>query len=313
MHIPKNLPVSLCLAVILVLTSGRCAGALDFEHVMSFGSEGVAPGQFKYVEDFALDSKGRLLVTDAAHAFVQVFDKTSGEYITRFGGKGYNDENLEKPEGISVAPDGRIFVADYITGEVEIYDADYQWLDTFSEYGSEEGQNIKSEFTDIYNGLYYLPEAGNHRISVFDLQGNFQFLFGGHGTEPGKMNNPEAAKLNSQGMLYESDLMNDRIQIFTPEGKFVKVFGTSGREAGQLKSPVGIGIDKDDNVYVGEIGNNRVQVFDKDGNHITMWGEEGSGTGQFGNIHGVFVDKATGWVYIADTANHRVQVYKPVQ
>ena len=225
------------------------------------GSEGMGPGQFKYVEDFALDSKGNLLVTDAAHAFVQAFDRKTGKFITRFGGKGDGDENLEKPEGISVAPDGRIFVADYTTGYVKIYDADYKWLKTFSDYGSEPGLNIKSEFTDIIDGLYYMPEAGNHRISVFDLDGNFKFTFGKQGTAEGELNNPEAAKFNSKGLLYVTDLKNDRIQVFTKEGKLVKTWGKTGNGPGEFKAPAGLSFDAEDRVYITEIGNNRVQVF----------------------------------------------------
>lgn len=30
-------------------------------------------------------------------------------------------------------------------------------------------------------------------------------------------------------------------------------------------------------------------------------------------IHGVFVDKSTGWVYVADSVNNRIQVYKPAK
>jgi len=295
-----------------LILGGRTVGfAMDFEHVMNIGSEGSGDGQFKYVEDFAMDSNERLLATDAAHAWVQVFDKTTGKFITRFGGKGDEDHHLEKPEGISVAPDGRIFVADYTTGYVKVYDKNYRWLQSFSDYGSAPGENIKSEFTDIHDGLYYMPEAGNHRISVWDLDGKFQFLFSEKGLEKGQLNNPEAAKFNSDGLLYVADLKNDRIQVFTKDGKFIKAFGRSGNGAGELKAPAGISFDKHDNLYVGEIGNNRVQVFNKEGEFVTMWGKSGSGNGEFGNIHGVFVDKETNWVYVADTANNRIQVFKP--
>src|SRR6185437_14779705 len=61
-----------------------------------------------------------------------------------------------------------------------------KWLLTFSEYGSAPGQNQKSEFMDIAFNQLYLPEAGNHRVDVFDLSGKFLFNFGGLGTEPGK-------------------------------------------------------------------------------------------------------------------------------
>ncbi len=294
------------------------ADELSFEHVMSIGSKGTGLGQFGYVEDFDMAINGQhVLVTDAAHGFVQAFDKTTGEFVSRFGGKGDEDENLEKPEGISVAPDGRIFVADYTTGDVKIYDKDYKWLNIFSEYGSEPGQSIKSEFTDIHDGKYYMPEAGNHRISVWDLDGNFLFLFadGGNTTAdnaPGLLNNPESAKFSSEAKMYVADLKNDRVNVYDPAGKFLFSWGETGSGDGQFKTPAGIAIDKDDNIYVSEIGNDRVQVFDKTGQFITKWGHKGSGKGEFGNLHGIFCDKATGWIYVADTANNRVQIFKPV-
>src|SRR5215468_7660690 len=295
----------------LCLGNAAWAEALKFEHVMDIGSAGAGEGQFKYVEDFAFAADGKLLVTDAIHAYVQVFDKTTGKYVARFGGKGEGDENLDKPEGIAVDPDGNIFIADYNTGFIKKYDKNFKWLLTFSEYGSEKGQNIKSEFMDIHDGKLYMPEAGNHRVDVFDLQGKFLFDFGGEGAEPGKMNNPESAKFNRAGQLYVADLKNDRIQIFTKDGKLIGSWGKNGSGEGEFKAPAGIAIDANDNVYVTEIGNDRIQVFDKDGKFLTMWGEKGTGKGEFGNLHGIIVDKATGWIYIADTANNRIQVFKP--
>jgi len=300
------------LACAFLLATSALAQDVKFEHVMNIGSEGTGEGQFKYVEDFAFSKDGKLLVTDAAHAWVQVFDKTSGKFLSRFGGKGDDDQHLDKPEGIAVDPDGNVFIADYNTGFIKKYDASYKWILTFSEYGSEKGQNIKSEFMDIRDGKLYMPEAGNHRVDVFDLNGKFLFDFGGQGSEPGKMNNPESAKFSSEGKLYVADLKNDRMQVFDKDGKVLKVWGKSGTGEGEFKSPAGVAIDKDDNVYVTEIGNDRVQVFDKDGNFLAMWGKKGSANGEFGNLHGITVDKETGLIYVGDTANNRVQVFKRV-
>jgi len=288
------------------------AGEVKFEHVMTIGSEGTEEGQFKYVEDFAFTKDGLLLITDAARAWVQAFDKGTGKFIARFGGKGDEDHSLVKPEGIAVDADGNIFIADYNTGFIKRYDPSYKWTLTFSEYGSDKGQNIKSEFMDIRDGRLYLPEAGNHRVDVFDLNGKFLFDFGGQGAELGKMNNPESAKFASDGKLYVADLKNDRIQVFDKDGKVLKTWGQTGSGRGEFKSPAGIAIDREDNVYVTEIGNDRVQVFDKDGNFLSMWGKKGSAIGEFGNLHGIIVDKGTGLIYVADTANNRVQVFKRV-
>lgn len=295
-----------------VAASMPARAEMRFEHVMDIGSTGTGPGQFKYVEDFDITADGKyLLATDAAHAWVQVFDKTTGEYVSRFAGKGDFDENLEKPEGIAVDPQGNIFVADYTTGYIKKYDKEYNWLLTFAGYGSGPGQNFKSEFASIHDGKLYVPEVGNHEVDVYDMDGKFLFSFDGSKSPAGKLNNPEAAKANSQGDIYVSDLKNDRMMVFDKDGKFKFTWGATGSATGEFKAPAGVGIDKDDNVYVSEIGNDRMQVFDKNGNFITMWGSTGSGDGQFGNMHGVLVDKSTGWIYIADTANNRVQVYKP--
>jgi DNA-binding beta-propeller fold protein YncE len=294
----------------LSLASSANASDLKFEHVMDIGAEGVGEGQHKYVESFAFTKDGKLLVTDATHAWVQVFDKTTGKFISRFGGKGDGDAQLDKPEGIAVDPDGNIFIADYNTGFVKKYNKDYKWLLTFSEYGSEKGQNQKSEFMDIHDGKLYMPEAGNHRVNVFDMSGKFLFDFGGLGAEPGKMNNPESISFNSEGKAYIADLKNDRVQVFDKAGKFLATWGKTGSAHGEFKAPAGVAIDKDDHVYVTEIGNDRVQVFDKAGKFLATWGKKGSGKGEFGNLHGMIIDKPTGWIYVADTANNRVSVFR---
>jgi DNA-binding beta-propeller fold protein YncE len=303
---------SATIALGLAVANVALANELNFQHVMDIGTKGTAPGEFKYVEDFAFGKNGELLVTDASHAYVQAFDATTGKYIARFGGKGDDEAGLEKPEGIAVDAQGNIFVADYTSGFVKKYDASYKWLITFSGYGSKSGETMKSEFMDIRDGKLYVPDAGNDRVNVFALDGKPLFDFGGPGNEPGKLADPEAAKFDSSGRLFVSDLKNDRIQVFDGDGKLLLSFGRSGEGSGEFRAPAGIAFDRDDNLYVTEIGNNRVQVFDNTGKFLTMWGRKGSAAGEFGSPHGIIVDRGTGYVYVADTSNNRVQVFKPI-
>jgi DNA-binding beta-propeller fold protein YncE len=307
------IPTFLAVSALAFQPHGVQCAELAFEHVMTIGSEGTEPGQFKYVEDIAFTKDGHLVVSDAAHAWVQVFDKRSGKFLARFGGKGDDDHSLEKPEGIAVDPEGNIFVADYNTGYIKKYAPSYQWILTFSEYGSNKGQNMKSEFMDIRDGRLYLPDAGNHRVNVFDLSGRSLFDFGGLGSEPGKFNTPEAAKFGRDGRLYVADLKNDRVQIFDADGNFLQTWGKSGSGPGEFKSPAGLGIDGVGNAYVTEIGNDRVQVFDKNGGFLAMWGRKGSGKGEFSNLHGIAIDNETGLIYVADTGNNRVQVFRALK
>ena len=301
------------LATLPLVAGPTFAGDLSFAHLLNIGTAGNDEGQFAYVEDMAFARDGQLLVTDASHAWVQMFDKTTGKFLARFGGKGDDDHQLDKPEGIAVDQAGNIFVADYNTGFVKKYDLGFKWLTTFSEYGSAPGHNMKSEFMDIHAEKLYMPDAGNHRINVFDLFGRPLFQFGGPGISAGQFNTPEAAKFSKDGKLYVTDLRNDRIQVFDAAGKLLSIFGKTGTGAGELKSPAGLSFDAEDNIYVTEIGNNRVQVFDNTGRSIAMWGNKGAGDGEFGNLHGVLVDPANGHVYVADTGNNRIQVFRPVR
>jgi DNA-binding beta-propeller fold protein YncE len=49
-------------------------------------------------------------------------------------------------------------------------------------------------------------------------------------------------------------------------------------------------------------------MFDPEGRFRCQWGSEGEGDGQFNTPAGVAVD-GVGSVYVADTLNHRVQVF----
>ncbi len=283
----------------------------SFTPKFSFGKSGDGPGEFRYPEDFAFSPDGKLYVTDASHAFIQAFEPDTGKFLARFGGKTDSEAGLVKPEGIAIAPNGDIFVADYDTGFVKRYDAKLEWKQSFSEYGSGPGQNIRAEFMSIHAGRLYMAEAGNHRVNVFDLAGSFLFSFGSQGKEEGKLNNPECAKVNSAGEVYVADLKNDRVQVFDKDGKFLRAFGQTGSGKGEFKAPAGIAFDAHDNVYVSEIGNNRVQVFRPNGSFLAAFGETGEGAGQLRNVHGIAIDSKSGFVYVADTDNHRVQVFAP--
>ncbi len=63
-------------------------------------------------------------------------------------------------------------------------------------------------------------------------------------------------------------------------------------------------------MYVTDSDNNRIQKFDSNGNFITKWGSEGLANGQFQEISSIAVD-SSGNVYVADSNNHRVQVFSP--
>lgn len=94
------------------------------------------------------------------------------------------------------------------------------------------------------------------------------------------------------------------------------VWGQEGSAEGQLNHPRGLAIGADGTLYVADSLNHRIQAFDADGNYLFGWGtyevgEYGTATGgNFNQPWGVAVGP-DGNVYVADTWNHRVQVFTP--
>jgi uncharacterized protein (TIGR03663 family) len=104
-------------------------------------------------------------------------------------------------------------------------------------------------------------------------------------------------------------------------------WGQVGTGNGQFNRPRGIAIGPDGDVYVVDSDNALVQVFRPDGTFVRQWGghcnlsdgtdcqdPDGSGPlapgdGQFQEPWGIAVDKS-GRVYVADTWNHRIEVFE---
>jgi DNA-binding beta-propeller fold protein YncE len=90
----------------------------------------------------------------------------------------------------------------------------------------------------------------------------------------------------------------------------------AGSADGQFNQPRGIAVADDGSVYVVDARNSRVQKFSASGEFLLAFGSDGSGAGQLARItgaggagaSGIALD-ADGNVYVADTWNHRIQVF----
>jgi DNA-binding beta-propeller fold protein YncE len=92
----------------------------------------------------------------------------------------------------------------------------------------------------------------------------------------------------------------------------------AGSGDGQLSRPRGIIVADDGSTYVVDSRNVRVQQYDASGQYVAQFGGEGSGPGQFARFPGAggggpggIAIGDDGRIYVADTWNHRVQVFSP--
>jgi len=123
-----------------------------------------------------------------------------------------------------------------------------------------------------------------------------------------------------------TELPADPYTEFHVDLPVARVWGEIGIAPGQFNHPRGVAVGPEGNIHVLDSDNHRVQVFDAQGAFLREWGSqcnlaEGQGCtdldgdgpmevgdGQFQEPWGIAVAQ-DGRVYVADTWNHRVQVF----
>lgn len=165
------------------------------------------------------------------------------------------------------------------------------------------------------DGNLYVLDSGNHRVVVFDQNGELLRTWGGPGAGDGQFNEPWGIAVDEE-FVYVADTWNHRVQKFTLQGQFVTRFGQSGTtvelgqdSGGYFFGPRSLTLLDGNQILVTDTGNHRLQLFDRDGAFIRTIGQLGSSPGQFNEPVGLA--STPGSVYLADTWNARIQRFTP--
>jgi len=153
-----------------------------------------------------------------------------------------------------------------------------------------------------------VADSSNHRVQIFDEQGQNRFWLGGYGNGEGEFDCLAGVAVNRIGQFIIADRYNHRIQIFDPSGHFLRTFGSQGTEDGKFNYPWGICTDALGFIFVCDKENHRIQVFQSDGTFVGKFGSMGSKPGQLEHPHYIAVSN-TNRVIVSDSNNHRLQIF----
>lgn len=179
----------------------------------------------------------------------------------------------------------------------------------WSRKGLDDGQFSKPRAIaiDKDDRLYIVDMTA--RIQVFDRDGNFLRKWQTPTCENGR---PSGLAFDRQGNLRVADTHYFRILCYTPQGEMLEqrnFGGTCGFGPGEFHFVTDYAEDAAGNFYISEYGeNDRIQKFGPDGKFLLEWGGHGSEPGQFLRPQKMDLDEK-GNVWVADAANHRVQVF----
>jgi DNA-binding beta-propeller fold protein YncE/ABC-type spermidine/putrescine transport system permease subunit II len=298
--------ITVCLSVLTGCDDKT--GLADVPKIVgAFGRTGRGQGEFVYPRAIDITGDDSLFIVDKTGRIQRL--SSEGDFLNVI-----KMPMIEagKPTGISIAPNGNLYVADTHYHRVVVFSAEGKLIKEFGGFGQSDGCFIYP--TDIAfspDGRIYVSEyGGNDRISVFTEQGDFIFSFGTAGSGIGQLARPSALCVdNERKRLYVADACNHRIAIYNLDGSLFGYIGSAGRDPGQLRYPYDLVLLSDGTIVVCEYGNNRLQLFSPEGQSLSVYGQAGRQLGELAYPWGLTVDGRRR-AYIVDAGNNRIQVWQ---
>ncbi len=155
----------------------------DGEHLETWGEPGTGEGQFDLggLGDIAFASNGVFYVTDTVNQRVQQF-APDRSFVRAWSDAGNRSSTLAspttatvltRPNAISVAPDGSVYVSDDARNVVEHYTADGVWLNTLGTDGGDGQFNSPGGVAFDQDGNIWVADYGRGRLAVFAPDGTY--------------------------------------------------------------------------------------------------------------------------------------------
>jgi len=100
--------------------------SIDLSFLFSVGgNQGSRPGEFNYPVGIAIDDdRHRIIVSDSENHRVQVLSLIDGSFLFEFGSKGDQPGQLNGPQGLCIANQGRIIVAESVGRRLQSFTHD---------------------------------------------------------------------------------------------------------------------------------------------------------------------------------------------
>ncbi len=285
---------------------------------------GSANGQYKIPRNLAVAPNGDILVLDSLNGRVQRFDRT-GKFISKFGSAGTGDGQFALPRtdlgpaGIATDEDGNIYVADTWGYRIEKFGPDGQFLLKWGDGQATGGDITKNQQfpTSFYGprsiaydktaGELFITDTGNHRVVVYDKQGQFKRQFGSRGSGPGQFDEPVGLAIGPDSKLYITDLRNRRVQVLDQQGGFDRQIAVPEWAEAALSEPY-LTFDSQGDLYVSVPTTGTILRFDQAGQVVASY-NLGSGANLLNPVGLVF--DSDGNLYVADAKRHAIVKIKP--
>jgi tripartite motif-containing protein 71 len=225
----------------------RVLEAMTLKLVGTFGES-----ELSNPHDAEFDKAGRLLVADTGNDRIAIY-AVQGAQAKLVG----EIKGLSGPEGVAVAPDGRVIVSNTRAATLSVF-RDGKLERSVGRRGSGAGEFANPHDVEAAaDGNIYVVDSGNDRVQVFDSAMNHRASFGA----AFKLSGPKYIAFD-RDRIWLADEHNHRIVLLDRGHQLLGVLGTGkrGRSAGEFHKPEAV-LARAPYVWVIDTYNDRVVLL----------------------------------------------------
>ena len=220
-------------------------------------------------------------------------------------------DRFKRPLAITVASDGRIFVADSGNSRIEVFGQVGQHLLSFGQ------DQLKYPVSLTYmNHKLYVADPILMKIVVFDdhgkaltpLSDKLKLTSRNRANANENYLRPSAIQIGPDNLFYVTDIGNQCVVVLNNKGQILRHFGSPGKNNGNFEYPGGLWVDKAGTVYVSDSNNGRIEIFDKSGRYLSKIDGTQGKNGHLALPRGLVVTD-DGILFVTDVLMHKIRVF----
>ncbi|EIJ65721.1 fibronectin type III domain protein, partial [Candidatus Nitrosopumilus salaria BD31] len=268
------------------------------------------------------------------------------EFAFKYGTTGTGNSNLNNPTDVIVDKNGKnIYVVDNNNDRILVLenDGDYDFkYGTFCDIAEIQNCNDNADGANVdgdgqFNnpisiardalGKFFVVDSDNFRVQIFDDDGEFQSKFGSSNSAIDEyLGSAKGITIQeSSNNILVSNTESDLISVFDSTGDFLFEFDSfDGND--DFSNPSNMIIDNSNEMlFVSDSGNDRIVIFElvtgttcPSGTvksvsgvcYVKEFGSTGADEGEFNDPTGLAYDSTNDLLFVADSDNDRIQIFK---
>ena len=271
------------------------------------------------------EAVGHIYVSSWVYGGVLVYDM-GGRFqfgIRKDGVSG--TEKFKSPTGVAIGNGGNLYVSDFDSPNLEVFDMAGRHVDTINVDVSDIPR-LKKKTARNYaiaiskDGKVYTTEAVSDAVYAYGLRGKRVLSIKGARGEKYRdyegqviFNGPGGIAISNDGDIVFVDTSYTRLMVFGDDGKFKRSISSYGTNAGELNAPAGVAIGKGGEILVADAATPNIQAFSTAGKFLyALCNEKVDGPPDVNDMRGIAVDSKER-LYVSEGNMNRVSVFQLVE